>query len=82
VALSPSRLSAEQRRALKLLAGSPDGCTTSIMLAHLGRAQPAQTVAIGDTTYKTRCGTYGDVGGHQMLSILGEFLICRILAPI
>jgi hypothetical protein len=27
-------VSADQRQALKLLAGSPDGCTTSIMLAH------------------------------------------------
>jgi hypothetical protein len=28
-------MSPEQRRALKLLAGSPDGCTMSIMLADL-----------------------------------------------
>jgi hypothetical protein len=29
-----AKLSDEQQRALKLLAGSPDGCTTSIMMAH------------------------------------------------
>jgi hypothetical protein len=35
MAVSPRKgLSTEQRRALKLLAGSPDGCTMSIMLAH------------------------------------------------
>jgi hypothetical protein len=31
---SNSALSAEERRALDLLAGSPAGCTTSILLAH------------------------------------------------
>jgi hypothetical protein len=29
-----AKLSDEEQRALSLLAGSPDGCTTSIMMAH------------------------------------------------
>jgi hypothetical protein len=29
-----AKLSDEERRALSLLAGSPNGCTTSIMMAH------------------------------------------------
>jgi hypothetical protein len=35
MAVSPQRqISAEKRRALRLLASSPDGCTMSIMMAH------------------------------------------------
>jgi hypothetical protein len=41
-------VSPDQRRALKLLAGSPDGCTMSIMLAHGLKPELLANLARGD----------------------------------
>jgi hypothetical protein len=54
-------LNAEHRRALKLLADAPDGCTISIMLAHgFGNAMLDKLVRDGLTTLQpgtVRSGT-------------------------
>jgi hypothetical protein len=57
-------MSADRRRALRLLAGSPHGCTEAIMLAH---GFPPKMLAdlIGDGLATTEPGT-ARVGGQQI----------------
>jgi hypothetical protein len=47
-------LGAEERRVLKLLAGSPTGCTTSILLAHgFSSSVVAELISTGRATAKS-----------------------------
>jgi hypothetical protein len=57
-------MSADRRRALRLLAGSPHGCTEAIMLAH---GFPPKMLAdlIGDGLATTEPGA-ARVGGQQI----------------
>jgi hypothetical protein len=51
---SNSALSAEERRALVMLAGSANGCTTSLLLAHgFSSSVVAELITAGLATAKT-----------------------------
>jgi len=57
-------MSANRRKALRLLAGSPHGCTEAIMLAH-GFPPKMLVDLIGDGLATTEPGT-ARVGGQQI----------------
>jgi hypothetical protein len=61
-------MSREQRRALRLLAGSPLGCTEAIMLAH------GFTIEMLDTLVRDGLAT------AEQREMIGERKVCRVIA--